>query len=159
MILYIDSNVAYLVADKAKIQIAEFYYVSNKDSKQVPTPPLNGPLHIEYKLSRHVVTSAAEAETAGLFYNCQTAVDLRNMLNALGHPQPTTAVKTDNSTAASFVKYLIKQRRSKLWDVRYHWLSEKQNEKVFNIYWDSGKNNLSDYHTKHHSPSHHKNVR
>ena len=81
------------------------------------------------------------------------------MLTTLGHPQPTTAVKTDNSTAASFVKDLIKQRRSKSWDVRYHWLSEKQNENFFNIYWDSGKNNLSDYHTKHHPPSHHKKVR
>ena len=86
-------------------------------------------------------------------------MDLRNMLKALGHPQQTTAVKTDNSTAASFVKDLIKQKRSKSWDVRYHWLSEKQKENIFNIYWDSGKNNLSDYHTKHHSPSHHKNVR
>ena len=105
------------------------------------------------------MTSAAEAETAGLFYNCQTAIDIRNMLKALGHTQPATPVKTDNSTAESFVKNLIKQRRSKSWDVRYHWLSEKQNDNTFNIYWDRGNNNWSDYHSKHHSPMYHRNMR
>jgi len=156
MILYIDSDAAYLVAEKAKSRISGYYYLSNKDDSKIPTPPLNGALHVECKLLRHVVTSAAEAETAGLLYNCQTAIDLRNMLSALGHKQASTPVKTDNSTAASFVKNLIKQRRSKSWDVRYHWLSEKQKDKTFNIYWDRGQNNLGDYHSKHHSPSYHK---
>ena len=156
MILYIDSDGAYLVAEKAKSRISGYYYLSNKDDSKIPTPPLNGALHVECKLLRHVVTSAAEAETAGLFYNCQTAIDLRNMLSALGHKQASTPVKTDSSTAASFVKNLIKQRRSKSWDVRYHWLSEKQKDKTFNIYWDRGQNNLGDYHSKHHSPSYHK---
>ena len=105
------------------------------------------------------MTSAAEAETAGLFYNCQTAIDIRNMLKALGHRQPATPVKTDNSTAESFVKNLIKQRRSKSWDVRYHWLPEKQNDNTFNIYWDRGNNNWSDYHSNHHSPTYHRKMR
>ena len=29
----------------------------------------------------------------------------------------------------------------------------------FDIYWDSRKNNLANYHTKHHSLTHHQNVR
>ena len=156
MKLYIDSDAAYLVADKARSRIAGYYYCSNVDNSPSPKPPLNGPIHIECKILRHVVTSAAEAETAALFYNCQTAIDIRNMLEALGHPQRATAVKTDNSTASSFVQDLLKQKRSKSWDVRYHWLSDKQKEKVFNIYWDRGINNQVDYHSKYHSPSHHK---
>ena len=56
MILYIDSDAAYLVVDKAKSGIAGFYYVSDKDSKQVPTPPFNGTLHIQCKELRHVFT-------------------------------------------------------------------------------------------------------
>ena len=39
-----------------------------------PTPPLNSPLRVECKELLHVVTLAAEAEKAGLFYKCQTAL-------------------------------------------------------------------------------------
>ena len=124
MELHIDSDAAYLVAPQAKSRIAGFYYCSNK-SNDTNNIPLNGPVLVECKLLRHVVTSAAEAETAALFYNCQTSIQLKQMLDALDHPQRTTKVKTDNSTAQSFVSSTFKPKRSKSWDVRYHWLSER----------------------------------
>ena len=80
-----------------------------------------------------MVTSAAEAETAGLFVNCQKILEIKYMLEALGHPQVAIPVKTDNATAASFVTDTLKQKRSKAWDVRYHWLSEQQALKTFFI--------------------------
>ena len=130
MILYVDSDAAYLVAEKTKSRIAGYYYCSNKSPPNTkPNPPLNGPIHIECKLLRHVVTSAAKAETAGLFHNCQKIVEIKQMLTALGHPQGAVPVKTDNATAASFVTDMLKQKRSKSWDVRFHWLSEQQNLK------------------------------
>ena len=116
MLLHVDSDAAYLVAPKAKSCIAEYFYCSNN----TPAPPLNGPLHVECKVLQHVVTSPAEAETVGLFYNCQTALYLRRMLVALGHPQATTQVKTDNGTASQFVHDTIKNKRRKSWDVHYH---------------------------------------
>ena len=158
MELHIDSDAAYLVAPDAKSRIAGFYYCSNKTTNNINIP-LNGPVLVECKLLKHVVTSAAEAETAALFYNCQTAVQLRQMLEALDHPQKTTHVKTDNSTAESFVNSTFKQKRSKSWDVRYHWISEQSTLGKFLIYWAKGLENLADYHTKHHPPFHHKNVR
>lgn len=107
--LYVDSNAAYLAADKAKSRIADYYYCSNKTTtNKSPNPPLNGPIYIECKLLRHVVTSAAEAETAGLFANCQKIIEIKHMLQALGHPQGTTPVKTDNATAGSFVTDMLK---------------------------------------------------
>ena len=96
MQLFVDSDAAYLVAPKAKSRIAGFFYCSNS----TVSPPLNGPIHVECKILRHVVTSATEAETAGLFFNCQTAIYLTHMLHALGHSQTATPVKTDNKTAA-----------------------------------------------------------
>ena len=136
MILYVDSDAAYLVADKAKSRIAGYYYCSNRHTnKKSPNPPLNGPIHIECKLLRHVVTSAAEAETAGLFVNCQKILELKHMLHALGHPQIALPIKNDNATAASFVTDMLKQKRSKAWDVRYHWLSEQQALRTFFIYY------------------------
>ena len=135
MVLYIDSDAAYLIAEKAKSRIAGCFYCSNENPLRTKlNPPLNGPIHIECKLLRHVITSAAEAETAGLFTNCQKAVKIKQMLHALGHPQQAISVKTDNTTAASFVNDMIKQKRSKSWDVRFHWLSEQQALQNFFIY-------------------------
>ena len=77
MILHLDSDAAYLVAPKARSWIVGFFYCGDTYTKNA-TPPnkINGPIHIECKLLKHVVASAAEAETAGLFHNCQTAVML-----------------------------------------------------------------------------------
>ena len=81
------------------------------------------------------------------------------MLEALGHKQVSIPAKTDNATAASFVTDMLKKKRSKAWDVRYHWLSEQQVLKTFLIYWQQGLKNLAECHTKHHPPSYHQKVR
>ena len=128
MKLYIDYDAAYLVVPKSKGRIDSFYCLSN-----ITNPKLNGPILVEYRLLKRVVTSAAESETAGLFYNTQTAVDIKNILMALGHQHTDVPIKTDNSTAASFVTDTLKQKRNKAWDVRYHWLSEQQKIGNFKI--------------------------
>ena len=158
MVLHIDSDAAYLVALKAKSRIAGFYYLSNHPTK-TDTPTLNGAIHVECKTLRHVVASAAEAETAGIFHNAQVAIPIRRILETLTHPQPATPIKTDNSTANGFVHNNIHQKRSKSWDMRYYWLRERQTKQQFKIFWDSGKNNHADYPTKHHPTTHHLEVR
>ena len=102
------------------------------------------------------MASAAEAETAGIFGNAQTAIPIRHVLEQLGHKQPPTPIKTDNSTANSFVHANLKQKRSKTWDMRWNWLRDRKTHKEIHPYWDKGKNNQGDYFTKHHSPEHHK---
>ncbi len=69
--------------------------------------------------------SAAEAECAGVFHNSQEAIILRNILEALGHPQPPTRIKTNNSTANNFVQNNIHQHRSKTWDMHWNWLHDE----------------------------------
>jgi hypothetical protein len=44
-------------------------------------------------------------------------------------------------------------------DVRYHWLTDRVRQKQFYVYWRPGRENLGDYHTKHHSAQHHKDMR
>ena len=85
-------------------------------SKQIPK--LNAPVHIECILLKHVVSSAAEAETGALFHNGKTAIEIQHILQALGHKQASTYIKTDNSTAFSYCKDTLKPRRSKTWDMR-----------------------------------------
>ncbi len=105
------------------------------------------------------MTSAAEAETGGVYGNAQETIACRISLQALGHPQLATPLKTDNSTSNSFVHANIKQRRSKTWDMRWNWLRDKITQTLFRVYWAQGKTNEVDYFTKHHPPMHHINQR
>jgi hypothetical protein len=44
-------------------------------------------------------------------------------------------------------------------EMRYHWLADRVRQKQFDVYWRPGCENLGDYHTKHHSAQHHKDMR
>ena len=155
MVLRADSDAAYLVAPKARSRIAGYFYLSSIKDK----PPLNGVVHIECKTLRHVVASAAEAETAGVFHNSQIVLSMRRILEALNHPQPPTPMKTDNSTTTGFIRNNIHQKKSKSWDMRFYWLRDKKTQQLLNFYWEKGKNNYADYFTKHHSIKHHRSTR
>ena len=119
MILNVDSDAAYLVAPKARSRIAGFYHLTNHPS-QCQQPQRNGAIMVECKTLRQVVSSAAEAETAGVYYNAQSTLPIRHLLHALEHPQPPTPIKTDNTTALGFIHDNIHQKRSKSWDMRFY---------------------------------------
>ena len=153
MLLHVDSDAAYLVVEGAKSRIAGHYFLSSKN------PTHNGPLHTLCRLLKTVVASAAEAETVGLFQNAQLVVFIRRCLIALGHPQPPTPIKTDNSTSAGFVNRKMRQKRSKSWDMKLYWLRDKENEKHFKVFWAPGNVNKADPFTKNHPPSHLRRIR
>ena len=104
------------------------------------------------------MSSAAEAEIAALFMNAKLAVPLRQALVEMGHLQPATKIKTDNSTANGIINGTITQNRSKAIDMRFYWLKCRQAQEQFKIYWVPGKINFANYFTKFHSPAHHKAV-
>ena len=158
MVLHVDSDAAYLVAPNARSRIAGYFHLSDHPNI-TKHPKLNGAVLVECKTLRHVVLSSAEAEVAGIFHNAGMAIPIRHILQALNHPQPPTPLKTDNSTATGFVYINIHQKRSKSWDMRYHWLRDKQTQQQFNIFWEKGVNNDADYFTKHHPTTHHRSQR
>ena len=88
----------------------------------------------------------------GIFHNAQIGLIIRVALEELGHPQPKTGIKTDNSTATSFANATLRQKRSKSWDMRYHWLRDRIAQLQFIIYWASGKVNDADFTTKNFPP-------
>ena len=92
MILHVDSDAVYLVQDGAHSRITGHYILSNypPPAPQLPLKTPNAPILIKCKTLRHVVASAAEAETGGLFHNDQTILHLRVLLEAIGHKQPPT---------------------------------------------------------------------
>ena len=118
----------------------------------VPTPD-------EFIRHEDVAASASEAELGALFSNMKEGLILRQTLKDIRRPQPATPVQTDNSTASGIANNAIKQNKSRSMDMRYHWVRDKVQQGLFNVYWDKGSRNKADYYTKHHSPSHHQLMR
>jgi hypothetical protein len=102
-----------------------------------------------------VVASAAESEVGACFHNAQSGAPLRVTLNELGHTQPPTPLRRDNSTAFGIVNETIKLKRSKAMDMIYHWLTDRVCRKQFDIYWSPGREKLGDYYTQHHKDMRH----
>ena len=102
------------------------------------------------------MTSAAEAETHGIFHNVQTALPIRFLLTQMGHSQPPTPLKTDNKIADAFVQQEMRHKKSKSWDMRLWWLKDRLIQQHFKIFWDTGTNNWADYFTKHFAPKYHR---
>jgi hypothetical protein len=105
------------------------------------------------------MASAAESEAGTCFHNAQGGAPLRVTLTELGHTQPPTDRRTDDSTALGIVNETIEQKRSKAMDMRYHWLTDRVRKNQIDVYWSHGRENLADYHTKHHSAQHQKDMR
>ena len=155
MHLHVDSDMAYLVAQKPRSNIAGYFSLG--PHKHQPTP--HGPILVECRTLCHVVASSVEAEIAGIFYNAQIAIPIRYMLIKVGHPQPQILIKIDNTTASSFVKNNITKKRSKSWDMRYYWLCHKIAQAMYKLDCESGKSNSADYFTKHFSGKYHRTMR
>ena len=73
MVQHVYTDAAYLIAPGAKSRIAGYYYMGNKynnsSSSITPLSTINGAIHVDCKILEHMVSSAAEAETAGIFSN------------------------------------------------------------------------------------------
>jgi hypothetical protein len=120
---------------------------------------LNGSILNVVSVIKNVVASAAESEVGACFHNAQSGAPLRFTLTEMGHTQPRKPLRTDNSTAFGILNETIKQKRSKAMDMRHHWLTDRVRQKQCDVYWQPGRENLGDYHTKHHSAQHHKDMR
>ena len=147
MILMGDSDAAYLVAAEARSRAGGYIYLGNKSSNN---DLFNGAVLLIACIIKNVMASAAEAEVGALYINACEMVPLRTTLEEVGHPKPSTALHTDNSTANGILNGTVKQRRSRAIDMRFYWLKDRA---------EQGFVNLADYYTKHHSPAHHRQVR
>ena len=116
MILYVDSDAAYLVLPQARSRIAGHFYLGMQPPRlpAIPNPrTTNAPILTVCRRLQNVVSSAAEAETGGIFYNSKEAIPILRILSALNHHQPPdgTPFKTDNAVAAGFIHSNIKMKR------------------------------------------------
>jgi len=164
MIMHVTSDASYLSVSGARSRAGGYFYLSSNigpiaPKPEDPPPPFNGSILVHSSIIKSIMSSAAEAETGALFYNAKEAAMLRNTLLDLGYPQPPTPIQTDNACAVGIANSTIKQKRSKAMDMKFYWLRDRVNDGQFLIYWRKGADNSADYFTKHHPPSHHRQIR
>jgi hypothetical protein len=140
MNLHIHSDASYLSVPNARSQLGGLFFLGNKPPDQ---DTLNGSILNVASVIKNVVASAAESEVGACFHNAQSGAPLRVTLTELGHIQPPTPLRTNNSTACGILNETIKQKRSKAMDMRYHWLTDRVRQKQFDVYWRPGHENLT----------------
>jgi hypothetical protein len=150
MVLQVSSDSSYLSEPEAYSRTGGHFYLGNNDDQQLQ---INGPIS---SIIEHVMSSAAEAEVGSIFSNAKEAAPLRVILEEMGHRQPPTPMQTDNSTAYVILNNKLNQKLLKAMDMRFYWVRDRIAQKQYRVYWESGSENIADYFTKHHSPTHHK---
>jgi hypothetical protein len=158
MILNVHSDASYLSAPNARSRAAGVFFLGSIPENTKPIN-LNGAIHVLCQVLKFVASSAAEAELGALFLNAKLAKILRLTLEEMGHPQPPTPIHIDNSTTVGIVNNTVKRQQSRSMEMRYFWLLDGANQKLFDFQYHPGFENLADYPSKAHLGSHHLAVR
>jgi hypothetical protein len=155
MVLAVHSDASYLSETGSRSRVGGHFFMAGHDD----IPKNNGAVLNISGILKHVVSSASEAEIGGLFINVKAAIPIRQTLIEMGHPQPPTPTQTDNSTAHQLISNKIRPKALKSMEMRFNFLKCREAQEQFRFYWRPGTQNLADYFTKHHAPSHHQNTR
>jgi hypothetical protein len=57
----------------------------------------------------------------------------------MGHPQPRPLIQTDNLMEEGVINSKIQPKRTKVMDMRFHWLQDQEAQDQLRIYWRPGK--------------------
>ena len=144
-------RLTYFITEARSCYEGHFYLIDWPSPSPIkPNPGRNVPIHTECKTICNIVSSAAESETCGTFNNRKTAIGMQPALITLDHEQPATTLKTENFTTEGFINLGMKPERSKTWDMKRHWLIDKEVLEQLRLYWDKETNNDTYYFTKYH---------
>jgi hypothetical protein len=112
MILHIHSDASYLSVSNARSRLGGLVFLGNKSPEK---DTLNGSILNVASVIKKVVASASESEARACSHNAHSGAPLRFTLLELGHTQPPTPLRTDNSTAYHILDETIKQKDQKQW--------------------------------------------
>jgi hypothetical protein len=121
MILNIHSDAGYLKPG-ARSRAGGHFFMSSKPRNGEQQH--NGSILTLSAILRMVVASAAEAEVGALFLNAKEGVNIRNILKEMGHPQLSTPMQTDNTTAHVILRGTCKQQHSEAIYMRFYWVRD-----------------------------------
>ena len=139
MVLWTAADASYLSEKNSRSRAGAVFFLRNAPNTNNKQMKPNGPIAVLAKIIPEVMSSAMEAEVASTFLAAKEAVPMRITLEEMGHFQPTTLMQVDNSTAIGFVNDTINYKRSKVIDMRFHWVRDRVQKGQFNIYWVPGK--------------------
>jgi len=135
MVLAIHSDAGYLNEEGARSRAGGHHLLSENSDN----PSNNGAIYNKASIIKSVMSSAAKAEIGALYINAQKGVEIRNILQEMGHMQPPPPVQTDNLTADGIVNLPVQPKHTKAMDMRFHWLRDREvNQKQFRFYWHPG---------------------
>ena len=90
----------------------------------------------------------AEAEYIAAFTMGKYALATRQILHAMGYPQPTSPIYCDNLCAVGIANDDVKLKRMKYVDIKYHWLRDRVRSKDLAVLKIPGKTNAADHFQK-----------
>jgi hypothetical protein len=122
MVLAVHSDASYLSEPKARSRVGGHFFLSSNTT----VPPNNGAILNIAHIIKNVMSSATEAELAGLYIMARKAVYIRIILEELGHIQPPTPLQTDNAMADGIINGKVQPKQTKAMDMRFHWLRDQE---------------------------------
>jgi hypothetical protein len=148
MILCVHSDASYLSRPRAGSVAGSTHFMGSPALTFLADGPINHPISTHSTRIPVVCSFVAEAEYGGLFAAARIAVDERNILADLGHPQPATVIFCDNEVAIGLANRTVCPKMSKSLDMRFHWLRDRIDQGQFRVLFVPGKKNLADFFTK-----------
>jgi len=145
MQLRIQSDGSHLSQENAGSIAGGIHYCCNYDDGP---EVINGLLLAVCSTITTICGSASETEYASLYTNGQHGYFQRNCLAAVDYPQQPTTIFADNMAAVGVANDTVKLRKSKSYDMRYHWIRDRVRRNIFKVIWASGTTNDADFFTK-----------
>ena len=90
-----------------------------------------------------------------IFISNRIGKTIRLNLHELRNTQPPTPPYTDNYTATGITNNTVIRAISREMEIIYIWILDQVDQKISQLFWTLGQENVWDYHTKHHPPYQH----
>jgi hypothetical protein len=127
MVLAVHSDDSYIRKPKVCSRAGGHFFLSSDTT----VPPNNGAVLNIAHIIKNAMSSATEAELAGLYIMARKAVYIRLILKELGHKQPPMPLQTDNVMADAVINGKIQPKQTKAMDMRFHWLRDCKCQEQF----------------------------
>ncbi len=122
MVLAVYIGASYLSKPQAQSQAGGHFFLSSNTS----VPPNTGAILNIAHIIKNIMSSATEAELAGLYIMVRKAVYTRIILEELGQVQPPTPLQTDNAMADGIINGKVQPKRTNAMDMRFHRLHKQE---------------------------------
>ena len=111
MILRIHSDASYLSWLMACRRSGVHLYMESQNLKI--KKKTNSVMYTVSSIMKNMMGSSVEEEFGALFHNCYKSEPICTTLNNMGHPQPVTPTKIDNSSANGIYNYTFCKKAQK----------------------------------------------